>query len=219
MPAYPLPQDLYAPARKNSAGVEFGDRASLDALLPSVGKAAPRDAQAAALIDGMARKGTSRAVVSPIDGSTVGHVAEADGAIAADALAAAARGFAAWAERPVEERAAALERVADLLEQNRAALIALLQREGGKTLDDALAEVREAVDFCRYYAAEARAFACAASRCPGRPARRTSCTIAGAACSSASGRGISRWRSSSGRSPRRWSRAMPSSPSRPSRRR
>ena len=152
----PLPQDLYAPARKNSAGVEFGDRASLEALVTSVGNAAPRDAQAAALIDGMARKGTSRAVVSPIDGSTVGHVAEADDAIAADALAAAARGFAAFAEQPVGERAAALERASDLYEQNRASLLALLQHEGGKTLDDALAELREAVDFCRYYAAEAR---------------------------------------------------------------
>ena len=49
-----------------------------------------------------------------------------------------------------------LERAADLLEAERGRLIALLQIEGGKTLDDALAEVREAVDYCRYYAAEAR---------------------------------------------------------------
>src|SRR5207302_8440561 len=54
------------------------------------------------------------------------------------------------------ERAAALERVSDLLQARRGRLIALLQSEGGKTLDDAVAEVREAVDFCRYYAAQAR---------------------------------------------------------------
>jgi RHH-type proline utilization regulon transcriptional repressor/proline dehydrogenase/delta 1-pyrroline-5-carboxylate dehydrogenase len=95
-------------------------------------------------------------VLSPIDGKTVGQVAEADATTAAQALAAAAQGFAAWAARPVEARAAALERTADLFEQNRAGLLALLQHEGGKTLDDALAELREAVDFCRYYAAEAR---------------------------------------------------------------
>jgi RHH-type proline utilization regulon transcriptional repressor/proline dehydrogenase/delta 1-pyrroline-5-carboxylate dehydrogenase len=152
----PLPRDLYAPARKNSAGVEFGDRASLEELVAGVGKAMPRDAQAAALIDGVAREGTSRPVVSPIDGKTVGQVSEADAAIAVEALAAAARGFSAWAAQPVSARAAALERTADLYEQNRAALLALLQHEGGKTLDDALAELREAVDFCRYYAAEAR---------------------------------------------------------------
>src|SRR3954466_10159901 len=74
----------------------------------------------------------------------------------ADALRGAARGFAAWNATAVGERAAALERTADLSERHRDGLIALLQTEGGKTLDDALAEVREAVDFCRYYAVEAR---------------------------------------------------------------
>jgi RHH-type proline utilization regulon transcriptional repressor/proline dehydrogenase/delta 1-pyrroline-5-carboxylate dehydrogenase len=58
---------------------------------------------------------------------------------------------------PSDERAAILERAADLLEERRGRLLHLLQVEGGKTLDDALSEVREAVDFCRYYAAEGRA--------------------------------------------------------------
>jgi RHH-type transcriptional regulator, proline utilization regulon repressor / proline dehydrogenase / delta 1-pyrroline-5-carboxylate dehydrogenase len=57
---------------------------------------------------------------------------------------------------PVIERAAALERAADMIEDRRALFLALLQAEAGKTLDDALAEVRESVDFCRYYAVEAR---------------------------------------------------------------
>ena len=155
-PRIPLPRDLYAPSRKNSAGVEFGDRASLGALLAGVAKAAPKDAQAVSLINGVAREGARRAVASPIDGKPIGPVSEANEAIAQEALAAAAKGFPAWAARPVEERAAALDRAADLYEQNRDALLGLLQVEGGKTLDDALAEVREAVDFCRYYAAQAR---------------------------------------------------------------
>ena len=71
-------------------------------------------------------------------------------------MAAAAAGFTEWQATPIETRAAALERAGDLFEAQRGRLIALMQREGGKTLDDALAEVREAVDFCRYYAAEAR---------------------------------------------------------------
>jgi RHH-type proline utilization regulon transcriptional repressor/proline dehydrogenase/delta 1-pyrroline-5-carboxylate dehydrogenase len=86
----------------------------------------------------------------------VGQVSEANDAIVRDALGAAAKGFPPWAARPIDERAAAVERAADLFEEDRGPLIALLQAEGGKTLDDALSEVREAVDYCRYYAAQAR---------------------------------------------------------------
>jgi RHH-type proline utilization regulon transcriptional repressor/proline dehydrogenase/delta 1-pyrroline-5-carboxylate dehydrogenase len=71
-------------------------------------------------------------------------------------MAAAIAGFPTWNATPTETRAAVLERASDLLEARRGQLIALLQREGGRTLDDALSELREAVDFCRYYAAEAR---------------------------------------------------------------
>ncbi|MGB9368867.1 MAG: L-glutamate gamma-semialdehyde dehydrogenase [Xanthobacteraceae bacterium] len=123
-PRIPLPRDLYAPERKNSAGVEFGDRASLAALLDGV--------KGAALL------------------------AQASGESVADALNGAEKGFAAWNATSVADRAAVLERTADLHEMHCAALITLLQSEGGKTLDDALAEAREAVDFCRYYAAQAR---------------------------------------------------------------
>src|SRR5262249_57470962 len=83
-------------------------------------------------------------------------VGEGNDAIAAAAMAAAQAGFTPWAATTLEVRAGALERASDLLEARRGRLIALLQAEGGKTLDDAVAEVREAVDFCRYYALEAR---------------------------------------------------------------
>jgi RHH-type proline utilization regulon transcriptional repressor/proline dehydrogenase/delta 1-pyrroline-5-carboxylate dehydrogenase len=155
-PRIPLPRDLYAPSRRNSSGVEFGDRASLVALLQEVSVAVPSNAEALPLIDGIARAGQRRAVTSPIDGAVVGYVTEGDAALAASAIVAAQNGFAAWVATPVAERAAVLERAADALEANRGKLIALLQAEGGKTLDDALSEVREATDFCRYYAAEAR---------------------------------------------------------------
>jgi RHH-type proline utilization regulon transcriptional repressor/proline dehydrogenase/delta 1-pyrroline-5-carboxylate dehydrogenase len=152
----PLPRDLYRPERRNSSGIEFGERASLDALLAEIRAAAPAAAEAAPLVDGIALPGIERAVASPIDGHSIGIVREGDEAIARAAMAAAAAGFPAWTATPCEERATALERAADRLEQERGALIALLQNEGGKTLDDALAEVREAVDYCRYYAAQAR---------------------------------------------------------------
>ena len=152
----PLPRDIYLPERRGAAGIEFGDRASLDALLDEVRAGVSSSDSAAPLIDGIALPGRERPVISPIDGQTIGTVREADDAIVISAMAAAAAGFPAWAATPVDERAAVLERAADRLEVNRGRLLALLQSEAGKTLDDALAELREAVDYCRYYAAQAR---------------------------------------------------------------
>lgn len=128
-PNIPLPRDLYRPQRTNSRGLEFGERVTLEQLTTAVA-----------------------AEPTPATGS----IRDADAAEANAAIAAAGHGFAIWSRTPAEGRAAALERAADLLEQRASHFIALLQREGGKTLDDALSEVREAVDFCRYYAAEGR---------------------------------------------------------------
>jgi RHH-type proline utilization regulon transcriptional repressor/proline dehydrogenase/delta 1-pyrroline-5-carboxylate dehydrogenase len=149
------PRDLFAPERRNSAGVEFGDRAALEALLADI-RATPPSADAAPLIDGIAVEGRARSVTSPIDGCAIGQVSEGDAAIVAAAMAAAQAGFAAWNTTPVGARAAALMRAGDLIENSRGALIALLQSEGGKTLDDCVSELREAADYCRYYAGEAR---------------------------------------------------------------
>jgi RHH-type proline utilization regulon transcriptional repressor/proline dehydrogenase/delta 1-pyrroline-5-carboxylate dehydrogenase len=91
--------------------------------------------------------------------------------------------------------------------------------EAGKTLGDAVAEVREAVDFCRYYAQQAGREAGSPSPCPAPPAKATSCACTAAACSSASRRGTSRWRSSPARWWPHWWPAMPWPPSRPSRHR
>ena len=96
-------------------------------------------------------------------------------------------------------RAEILEKAAGLLEQSAAHFIALLQREGGKTLDDALSEVREAVDFCRYYAAEGRKLFGEGEAMPGPTGESNSCGCAAAAYSSRYRRGIFRWRSSPAR--------------------
>ncbi len=151
----PMPRDLFGAARRNSMGVEFGDRAALDALLAEV-CAAPKTTDATPLVDGVALPGAKRAVMSPIDGKSVGAVQEGDVAIVRSALATAQAGYIAWNAAGVGVRADALERAGDLIEQNRGRLIALLQSEGGKTLDDCVSEVREAADFCRFYAVEAR---------------------------------------------------------------
>ena len=154
-PAIPLPRDLYAPARRNSSGVEFGDRAALTALVAEI-EQATGTTTAAPLVDGIALAGRARVLRSPIDCAAIGEVTVGDEAIAAAAMTAAEAGFADWAATPVDRRAAVLERAADLLEARRGWLLRLMAREGGKTLDDGIAELREAVDFCRYYALEAR---------------------------------------------------------------
>ncbi len=154
----PLPAELYGPSRRNSAGVEFGDASSLEALLAEIATAAARPVpEAVPLIDGRPAPGKARELLSPIDGKPVGRVTEADAASADKAVAAARAGFHAWNATPARSRAAALRQAADLMEARRGPILALLQSEAGKTLDDALAELREAVDFLRYYAAEAEA--------------------------------------------------------------
>jgi RHH-type proline utilization regulon transcriptional repressor/proline dehydrogenase/delta 1-pyrroline-5-carboxylate dehydrogenase len=156
-PKVPLPRDLYGPERPNSRGVEFGHRAALDALLGEIGQSARQAFKAEPLIDGRAAPGETRPVVSPIDGATAaGEVVEASPETADKAMASARTGFVRWSRTDAETRAQALMRAADLLEERRGALLHLLQVEAGKTLDDALSEVREAVDFLRYYAVQGR---------------------------------------------------------------
>jgi RHH-type transcriptional regulator, proline utilization regulon repressor / proline dehydrogenase / delta 1-pyrroline-5-carboxylate dehydrogenase len=155
-PNIPLPCDLYRPQRPNSHGIELGERAALSELLSAI-KADTAAVAAAPLIDGQTRAGAARELVSPIDLTTsAGSVIDATAEQVNEAVAAAREGFKTWSRTPAGKRAEILESAAGLLEQRRAHFIALLQREGGKTLDDALSEVREAVDFCRYYAAEGR---------------------------------------------------------------
>ena len=117
-------------------------------------------------------------------------------------------------------RAAILDRAADLYERDRVRLMAVMVREAGKTLDNALGDVREAVDFLRYYASEARRLFAGAGRARrARPARPTRWRCGGAARSPASRPGTSRWRSSRARWRRRWRPATPCWRSPPSRRR
>ena len=114
----PLPCDLFAPERRNSSGVEFGDSAALAALQAEIA-AAPPSWRATPLIDGVAVQGRARNVISPIDGHVVGTVQEGDEAIVSSAFAAAKAGFTVWDAMDVAARAEALTRAGDLIEQNR----------------------------------------------------------------------------------------------------
>jgi RHH-type proline utilization regulon transcriptional repressor/proline dehydrogenase/delta 1-pyrroline-5-carboxylate dehydrogenase len=167
-PAIPLPAALFGAERANSRGLEWGVAAERHALMTAIAtETAP--VAATALVDGRPLAGRDRPVVSPVDGRrVVGTVCEPAAAPAADAaMSAAAAGFAAWSATAPALRAAALRRAADLLEARRARFLHLLAREGGKTLGDGLAEIREAADFCRYYAAEEERHAGRPTRLPG----------------------------------------------------
>ncbi len=155
--AIPLPPMLYGPSRRNSEGVEFGDRAALSALLADIERHRDAKTTATSLAGGQPLAGTSRPAITPIDAKTViGEIVEMEPAGAGAIMDAAQAGFASWSQTSAAKRAAILEHAADLLEQRRGLFIHLIQVEGGRTLDDALSELREAVDFCRYYAAEGR---------------------------------------------------------------
>ena len=155
--ALPLPRDLYGKGRLNSQGFDLSNENVLQQLQQELNRAAARQFQTASVVNGKSRPvGAGQQVRNPADHSDiVGSVSFADAALAQEAVAAAVAAQAEWNGTPAAERAACLRRFADLLERHAPALMMLAVREAGKTLNNAIAEVREAVDFCRYYADEA----------------------------------------------------------------
>ena len=156
-PALPLPRDLYGKGRLNSQGVDFSNENVLQNLQEKLNQASSEDFHAASIVNGEARNvGEAQPVRNPADhNDVVGTVSFADAALAQEAIGAAVAVLPEWSAKPASERADCLRRFADLLEQHTPALMMLAVREAGKTLNNAVAEVREAVDFCRYYANEA----------------------------------------------------------------
>jgi RHH-type transcriptional regulator, proline utilization regulon repressor / proline dehydrogenase / delta 1-pyrroline-5-carboxylate dehydrogenase len=146
-PAIPLPADLFAPARRNSRGINLMDPETLDRAEAEMAQWQKKRWGGAA----------GRALANPANQSEiVGHVVDAGAKDVHGAITRAAAAFPGWAAWPVEARAKILEKTADLYESHSSELMALAVREAGKTRFDAVAEIREAVDFMRYYAAQAR---------------------------------------------------------------
>jgi RHH-type proline utilization regulon transcriptional repressor/proline dehydrogenase/delta 1-pyrroline-5-carboxylate dehydrogenase len=157
-PRIPLPRDLYGAERRNSAGPDLSSRAELASLKTALEAAARRAWTAAPIVGGTDLEGATRTARDPSHRArTIGTVADAGAQHVERALAHAASAAPDWDAMPASERAAILERVGDLYEKRLAELVALIVREGGRTIPDAVSEVREAVDFCRYYAMRARA--------------------------------------------------------------
>jgi RHH-type proline utilization regulon transcriptional repressor/proline dehydrogenase/delta 1-pyrroline-5-carboxylate dehydrogenase len=155
-PAIAAPRDLYAPARRNSAGVDLSDEDALERLADALPEAAARGWFAApALADG-ARDGPRLAIRNPARrDDVVGYATDATQADVDAAFGFARAAEAGWAGTPPAARAAMLGRAADFLEERAAELYGLLVQEAGKTLSASVSEVREAADFLRYYGAEA----------------------------------------------------------------
>ncbi len=179
-PRIPLPRDLYAPERRNARGIDLSDPTRLAALAEELTAAAAQSWEAAPLIGGAARAGSAHPVFDPADRRRrIGTVIEATPEQVDEALAVAAAAAPGWDAVPAAERAVHLERAADLLEERTAHLIALIIREGARTIPDAVAELREAVDYCRYYAARARADFAAPLALPGPTGERNTLALHG----------------------------------------
>ncbi|VVC75257.1 Bifunctional protein PutA [Aquicella siphonis] len=156
-PRIPLPRDIYQ-YWQNSRGMDLSNPEQRTALKQQLDEAVKEPWIAAPIVNGAVRvNANSRPVTSPADANRViGQVSTASQADVQAALEAAAHSARSWAETPVMERAAILERAAELFEQEMPGLMAVINQEGGRCIMDCISEVREAVDFCRYYAYRAR---------------------------------------------------------------
>ena len=159
-PGIPEPRLLYRdePAPwLNARGIDLADPLEVARLLPKLALPAGAAVRAAPIVGGQWWQGEAQAVTSPAHFETVvGHVVEAAPDAIERALALAAAAQPGWDAAGAEVRAGCLERLAGLLEQHCETLMGLIISEAGRTVDDALSEVREAVDFCRYYACRGR---------------------------------------------------------------
>jgi len=157
-PQIPLPKDIYE-ERKNSAGLDLKDAKTVTKLQKAI-SAHHKNHTAYPLIGGKSYqdRAVPRDLYNPArKDEKIGTVYETPPNFANKVFRAAGEGFTQWSRESVEARASCIERYADLLEESTDELMALCRFEAGKTHDDAIAEIREAVDFCRYYAAQARA--------------------------------------------------------------
>jgi RHH-type proline utilization regulon transcriptional repressor/proline dehydrogenase/delta 1-pyrroline-5-carboxylate dehydrogenase len=157
-PRIPLPRQLYG-VRMNSKGMDLTNTQVLEKLAQELAAFSKATYQAHPLIAAQRTQASAPAlpVVNPArHQEIIGHVVQADAIDVDLALTQAVQAFKIWHKTSAETRANLLEHFADLLEQNMAQFMFLAIKEAGKSVSNAVGEVREAVDFCRYYAQQAR---------------------------------------------------------------
>ena len=179
-PHIPTPPDIYQPERRNSRGIDVSDPRELMALDTEMSQALERQWRAAPIVGGETRGGDEQPVLDPADRQRrVGSVVTAGANLVESAMTVAASAAPAWDAGGAEERARALERTAERMERDMPVLMALAVREAGKTVPDSIAEVREAVDFCRYYAVRCRQDFAAPASLPGPTGERNELSLHG----------------------------------------
>ncbi len=155
----PRPRELFLPERRLSDGLALRQRYEREQLLTDIGEALREDFEVFPVVDGEegSEETSRRLLLCPHDNrERIGSVYHSLPRDIERAVVSACAGAHSWDMTPVDQRATILEHAADLFERDRARLIAVAVREAGKTLETAHADVREAIDFLRYYAVEAR---------------------------------------------------------------
>ena len=179
-PGIPLPKDMFGAERANSEGLDMSDKPTLEQLRQAISASAAVRYTAAPTLGGEAVGGEGRPVTSPADRRiVVGHVVEASNEHVTSAMGRAHAAFFDWEARPAAARAAILDRAAGMLQRRLDEFVALLVREGGRTQADAVSEVREAIDFCRYYAQQAQEKFGAPMALPGPTGERNTLSLHG----------------------------------------
>ncbi|MFN0263864.1 bifunctional proline dehydrogenase/L-glutamate gamma-semialdehyde dehydrogenase PutA [Tepidamorphus sp. 3E244] len=174
------PADLFQPERPNSQGILTTERTMRDPLMQAMEKAVAKKLDATPLLDGKPVKGEAKPVTSPQDRSRViGSVVNADTKTLKEAVGRAQAAHRAWDRLGGAKRAELINKAADLYEDHAPELLALLVAEAGKSLDNAVADLREAVDFLRYYAARAREEFSAPKPLPGPTGERNALRLHG----------------------------------------
>lgn len=164
----PLPTELFG-ERQNSAGAEPGHAPQMARLTQAATSFAAGSYPLSHIIgqSTVSGGGAKAEIANPATGDVLATCKNASAEDVDAAFSAAKAAFPAWTALPVAERAALLRRYADVLEEHRDELIGILAAEAGKIIDDAIAEIREAVDFCRYYADEAEKLFASGAALPG----------------------------------------------------
>ncbi|MCI0505198.1 MAG: bifunctional proline dehydrogenase/L-glutamate gamma-semialdehyde dehydrogenase PutA [Gammaproteobacteria bacterium] len=156
-PRIPLPEAIYGATRKNSQGINLADEPALLSLRQAMTAFKQSAWTAASVVNGEMIEGEQCNVVNPANHNIIiGRQTNVVAAQIERALSIAKEASAGWNKAPFEQRAALLERAADSLQDQLASFASLIVTEGGRCIPDAIAEVREAGDFCRYYASVAR---------------------------------------------------------------
>lgn len=179
-PQIRLAADIFSPTRTNSSGVDLTDPATARLTQTQCTSTPDNAYRATPIVFGKAGGGSGKKVLNPADNSDV--VGECTAAYESDvnrAMTLAAQAQPEWNDEGADTRAIILEKLAIELESNQHTLLNVLCREAGKTIPDAVAEVREAIDFCRYYAVQARRSFTTAEALPGPTGELNTLTMQG----------------------------------------